>query len=370
MARKTFTYEDFEKEWYNFNPHLKISYMDKPTNVRSPIHCHCEICGGDYDSTIFNLQMAMKRNSKYKGCRICSNQLIVEGINDLLTQAPHIEKYIIDKEQAKHIGTCPNNHNNRKIKVKCDICGYETEKNIYDLVRYGMCCPKCGDGLSTPNKIIRIFMNCFRDKVDTLAFEYSSTWTKSKVYDTYFVINNQQYVVEMDGEQHTRDAFYKPKEYYEENDKLKDDLAKENDVIMIRIDCTDGKFTTIQHNIQNSLLAELFDITDNVWDECKKAYNSNIFLRVIEDRKQGYTLKQLVDKYHIGRSTVLRYLHRGEDLGMLKAFEDAPITYFDDIITDSKLGLSSRQLAKKYNIGRDTILRYIHQGKELGLLSS
>lgn len=319
---KRFVYEDFEKEWHEFNPHMKISYTEKPVNIRDAIHCYCDICGGDYDSTCYNLQTAMKRNSKHKGCRICSDQMIVAGINDLLTKAPHIEKYVVDKEYARTIGVCPNNHSHRKIKVKCDICGYETDKNIYDLVRYGMACPRCSDGFSIPNKIIRILLDYFRDKMSSLLYEYQADWTQSKKYDAYFEVNGNRYVVEMDGEQHTRDAFYHTHEWSVENDNFKDALAENNGVKMIRIDCSSGKFSDIKKSIANSELAKLFVFTDEVWNRCKDAYNSNLFLKVIEDRKQGMTMKFLTEKYHLGRSTVLRYLHKGEDLGLLRAFKE------------------------------------------------
>lgn len=367
--RKQFVYEDFLKEWYEFNPNMKLSYTEKPRNVRDKIYCHCDICGCDYDSTVWNLRTAMKRNSKYKGCRVCSNQVIVEGVNDSLTKAPHIEKYIVDKEQAKHIGLCPNK--SRKILAKCDICGYETEKNIYDLARYGMCCPKCSDTISIPNKIIHIFMEQFRKEVKNLTFEYCSDWTCGKRYDVYFEKNRKKYAIEMDGEQHFRDAFYIAKEHHEHNDAFKDFIALGNNVTVIRIDCSTGKFNDIADNIRNSLLNDLFTIKNTTIEKCKEAYNSNIFLSVLEDRKNGLSLKQLSDKHHLGKTTVLRYLHKGEDLGLLKAFEYVDReNIFYAVLEDRKLGLTLSELMEKHHICKDTVLRYLHKGEDMGLLKA
>ena len=35
-----------------------------------------------------------------------------------------------------------------------------------------------------------------------IKFEYKDKWTNGKIYDVYFEINNEKYVIEMDGAQH------------------------------------------------------------------------------------------------------------------------------------------------------------------------
>ena len=185
MARKFFIYEEFEKEWNDFNPNLHIKPKDKipvRSDDKAPILCHCDICNSDYETTIRNLKSNMRNNGKYKGCRVCSHRTIVEGVNDWLTQRPDLEPYIIDKELVKGIAKYPSEykHHSIPIKVKCPDCGYIFETGIYNLAYRGINCPLCSDGFSFPNKFLRSTLIQLEDQLEDLTFEYQPSWSNGK----------------------------------------------------------------------------------------------------------------------------------------------------------------------------------------------
>ena len=199
-----FNFTQFLKDWNNFNPNIEISLKDDqpPKKISDLVICHCKICGGTFENTPSNLKASIRRNSKTKGCRICSGQEIQKGINDFATLHPECMKYIVNPDDVANIAS--STFGGKKFLCKCDKCNYQEKKRIYDLIRYGFCCPKCSTGVSSPNRFIRTLISQL--PVENISFEYRSKWTQGKYYDCYFEYNNKKYVIEMDGSQHFRDA--------------------------------------------------------------------------------------------------------------------------------------------------------------------
>jgi len=50
-------------------------------------------------------------------------------------------------------------HSNKKIHMICPVCGHKKEMYISNLIRQGFSCPRCGDGISYPEKF---FFNFFK----------------------------------------------------------------------------------------------------------------------------------------------------------------------------------------------------------------
>lgn len=309
----TIDFEKFKQEWNDFNPNMDIQALEFPITTRSKIQCNCHICNGTYESKIANLKMAIKRNSKFKGCRICSGQQIEKGINDFATLHPELMKYIVNPKDVENVASSTNK---KKILTKCDKCGSKQEKNIYDLIRYGFKCNICDDGITFPNKILRSFM--LQLPVFNLKFEYKSNWTQNKIYDCYFEYNNQKYVIEMDGEQHFRDAFYQSYEERHQNDLLKDKIAEENNIIMIRINCSNGSYEQIYANIINSLLfTSIFNKEQVNWEKCKDFISQDsLLIQVCQYYNENFepSTEEMAQKFNISKTTVLRYLNKGKEL--------------------------------------------------------
>ena len=103
------------------------------------------------------------------------------------------------------------------------------------------------DGISYPNRILRQVVT--RLPVQQYKFEYHSDWTDGRFYDCYFVFQNKEYVIEMDGKQHYKDSKWTTYEYQKEIDEYKNNLAESNNIQMIRIDCSISQFYYIGYNI-------------------------------------------------------------------------------------------------------------------------
>lgn len=314
-----FKLNDFLTNWYNFNPNMEITFKDDqpPEKVKDPIICHCKICGGTFESNPNNLKLAMKRNSKTKGCRICSGQAVQKGVNDFATLHPELMKYIVNPDDVSNIISSSNSR--KKILCKCDICHYQAKKYPYDLIRYGFNCPCCTSGFSAPNRFIRVLMSQL--PIEKLFFEYKRQWTQEKIYDCYFEYNSQKYVIEMDGEQHFRDAWYQTKEEHRDNDKLKDQLAKDNNVIMIRINCKNTDYDYLYNNINNSILSQLFNLNTVDWDKCKDALKNDLLIQVCNyfnenKNNEKLTTKEIAEHFNIAPNTVTRYLNKGTQLDL------------------------------------------------------
>ena len=77
-----------------------------------------------------------EQSIKYKNvrCSICCTnpKIIIKGKNDLLTTNPWVENYLFDKNDGYKYTA----GSNKKIYVKCPVCGYEEKKTWV--------CPLCG----------------------------------------------------------------------------------------------------------------------------------------------------------------------------------------------------------------------------------
>lgn len=314
---KKFDYNEFLNEWNEFNPNLHLSIKDKvpksATDI-TPLNCHCDICGSDFENNVKNLKRIIHRNPYRKGCLVCSGKKVIEGINDILTTRPDLEPYIVDKEQAKHITA----NYSKKILFRCPICGYEKLSKPNNVFYKGFSCDVCSNTISMPNRIARAFFS--EVKVDSLDFEYYSDWTCGKRYDVYFELNNQKYVVEMDGRQH-----YKGHKYWKltvekqhEIDMLKDQIAQDNNIKMIRINCCSNKIDDIINNIKNSELSLIFDLDTFNWDTCVSKINTNYIKDVCNYYDECYpvTPREVAEHFKMSCPTIRVYLKIGNKAGL------------------------------------------------------
>lgn len=90
-------------------------------------------------------------------------------------------------------------HSKKKVDLICPDCGERKTMIVNDLVVRGFSCGICGDGVSYPNKILRALLKVFSSKVDSFEFEKSFDWSNNRQYDGYFIKNNKEYIVEMQG---------------------------------------------------------------------------------------------------------------------------------------------------------------------------
>jgi hypothetical protein len=210
---------------------------------------------------------------------------------------------------------------------------------IYHLINYGFACHKCGDGVSYPNKFIRSMLDQLLDK--NVFYEWSESWTKPYRYDSYFIVNGKQYIVEADGGWHYEDnkLSHTPVDKIKEIDNLKDEMAKEHGIIVIRIDCQQSDKNYITKNILSSHLSTIFDLSNVDWDKCNEYAYKNLIKTVCETyKKYAYDIDYLSSLFHLHKRTIQSYLIKGNEIGWCEYVlrkAKRPIDVFD--LQDNKL---------------------------------
>ena len=203
----------------------------------------------------------------------------------------------------------------KKIDAICPDCGCEKHMAVYHLIKYGFACQKCGDGVSYPNKFLRAMFSQL--KVDFVAYEWSDVWSKPYKYDNYFVVNGNKYIVEADGGWHYIDNKLSGMSADESKkiDRLKEDLALDNGVFVIRIDCRKSDKYYIYNNILRSELSDIFDLSYIDWDMCDYFAQKNIAKQICELYNQSINIEKLSLLFHLHKRTIQSYLVKGNKFG-------------------------------------------------------
>ena len=244
-------------------------------------------------------------------CPYCTGFYCIPGKTDIATTDSWMLEYLRDKDIAYR---CSSNVD-LKTTFRCPDCGFEKNVIIKDVKRYGFCCPVCSDGITRPNKFLRQFLSQL--PVQELEYEYRSEWTKTRFYDAYFEYDGKKYVIEMDGEQHKRTTKWGTKEEQERNDKLKDELARQNDVCIVRIDAPIYSYDYWIEQFKKSIFNDLFDLSKIDWKKCIRETESNYLKRVCEyyENNKDATMQTVAKQYNINAVTVLNYLKIGTIVG-------------------------------------------------------
>lgn len=314
---------------YSIGEYISVKVEDLKPHSKVMIEYECDCCHKKYTR-----KFCSNIKSNYTFCTDCLNNYdkeeyeiirlnhpilrlrVIQNKNDLYSTYPNLMNLIINKNLAKTY-TYGTTH---KFLVKCPICGdekYEQGKRLSEYKCYN--CPN--DSLSYPNKFLRAFMKCF--DVDNLEYEYHPSWIKPYRYDCYFEFNEQRYIIEMDGGiGHGKLKFNSKEKDIEglERDKHKDELAKEHDIEVIRINCNVSSVDFIKENILKSQLSKIFDLSNVNWENCGKWALDNLLIKVCEyyknakdEDKNTTNISKLFD---LDITTVQKYLNIGTENGL------------------------------------------------------
>jgi len=208
------------------------------------------------------------------GCPVCCPfpQKTVLGFNTIWDTTPWMIP-IVGEEIAKTYSKASD----KKIYPICPDCGRVKNKlmslnAIYKV--HSMNC-SCGDGKSYPEK----FTFSILEQLDIeFSTEYIPDWIKPRKYDFYFKKDNIDYIIEVDGGFHTKDNKMngQTKEEIRMIDDYKDDMADRYGFEMIRIDCEKSEQKYIKNNIQDSILNNLFDLSQINWNKAEEFALSNL----------------------------------------------------------------------------------------------
>lgn len=233
--------------------------------------------------------------------------------NRIVNKAPELIKYLADPKDAYLYAY----QSNKKINIKCPICGHLDEISVGNLYRRGYACPECSDGISIPNKIMFNVLKQLRIPFSREVGSKYFAWMRNYRYDFYVNINDQDILIEMDG------AFHKLEDY-KKRDKIKTELAIQNDFKLIRIDSDyiGDPLSYIQSNILSSELSTIFDLSVIDWEECRKYTITSLIAKECELWNKGLSFGEIMRELDLDKSTVREHLKRGKKLGLCLTYSN------------------------------------------------
>lgn len=246
------------------------------------------------------------------GCPYCSGHRLLVGFNDFATTNPWMLAYLANPDDGYRY----TQGSNTRIDFKCPLCGSIQNRKICTVSYKGFHCERCGDGVSYPNKFGRAFF----DQLPLKQYhtEYHPDWGRPYFYDIYFQLDDKEYIVEWDGEQHfeEKNSFGANSVNQKMIDEVKNKLAHDNNVCLIRVNCAESNCDYIRCNIENSELSMLFDLKQIDWTLCdQKAQKSLVKVACDLWNSGTNSFKELSKKMHLGDCAVRDYIHRGTRLG-------------------------------------------------------
>lgn len=267
---------------------------------------NCPDCKSEYD-------MQMQNRVNDKNCPYCAGKR-VNHTNCIATTHPFIAKLLTNPQRGYEVTA----GSGKRESFTCTDCGNAEDKKINNVVNFGFSCSKCSDGISYPEKIMMSFLDQLNIEYRTQeAFDLSN----NKKYDFY--IESLNCIIETHGRQHYENTGFKtkggrPLEEEQENDRLKERLAKENGIeLYIVIDCRKSEMDFIKNNIINSKLNELFDLHKIDWLKCHEFASKSLIIHACKLWNSGIkNLDKIGLAIKVSSKTVREYLKNGVILGL------------------------------------------------------
>lgn len=247
-------------------------------------------------------------------CPYCSGRRILVGFNDLWTTSPSVAAMLTNPNDGYLV---TKGNSSKTFNFTCPLCGKKQNKYISNVVKRGLQCFNCSDHITFPNRFGRAFLDQL--PINNYIPEYHPDWLKPYQYDNYFVYNDKEYVLEMDGgighgnkQWKTGDKDIEGKK----RDIIKDKLAYEHGIYVIRIDSKESSCEYIKKRILESEFSNIFDLSSIDWEKCDKDSQKNLVKEVCNlYMSKTKKLQEIADILKISSQTVRNYLKRGEKFG-------------------------------------------------------
>lgn len=246
------------------------------------------------------------------GCPYCKGRKILIGYNDMWTTRPDIAAMLQNPEDGYRY-TCGAN---KKAWFNCPDCGTPSLKTINNVATHDFGCQHCSDSVSYPNKFSRALLDQL--PIESYDCEYRPKWAASYYYDNHFWYDGVEYILEMDGALHFNEHTFSRTtiEQIREADRIKDELAAQYNIHMIRIDCIKSDMEYIKAHILRSELNSVFDLSNVDWVLCDQKGQKNILKEACKlYMSKMYTLTDIGKILHVHPATVSNYLKRGTKFG-------------------------------------------------------
>ena len=321
-------------------------------------------------------------------CKTCEKFYTKRGINDIATLHLNLLPYFDDPKIAQQATL----HSNKITGFHCPKCFNRKQMIINNFVKYGYNCVNCDNvGGSFPEKFFQKFLNQLHESFKKQITHTTFNWLKEYgfIYDFYLYDYNA--LIETHGIQHYEEVTFTKRTLKEEqeNDKLKEQLAKDNGIKnYIILDCRYSNMEWIKGSIMNSILPELLNFTekDIDWHKCElEALKNNIMEDVCEywntHQNEYLSTTMVAEIFNINESTINKYLKAGTELGLcnydpkeafykskiqprLKNEDIKKITdYWNEHYND---GITTTKMSEVFGISKNAIQRYLKKGTELG----
>jgi very-short-patch-repair endonuclease len=249
------------------------------------------------------------------GCSVCSNHVVMKGVNDLWTTSPQIAKLLVNSDD----GYKYTRFSEYRTDLKCPVCGNIIKnKMISNIPNKGLFCPKCNDGFSYPEKLM---YNLLQQLELNFEYQYSPKWCKYKFknkqkYGKYdFYLSDKQLIIETDGGWHGEDNLMSGQSLEESQyiDSQKDILAQQHDIEVIRIDCQKSELDYIKNNILKSKLSIFFNLLSIDWVKINQESQKSIVYEVCKFKNihENLFTTEIAKVFDLSPTTVRRYLNIG-----------------------------------------------------------
>ena len=310
MSNKYFTKEEIDEKFMKRGkPHIHA--LSDSHGDRENIYFHCEI----HDYT-WKAQLSSTLYKQFS-CRKCGieHSLKLKYKNEnLFNTNPEVAKCLENPEDAKYCTL----HSRKKLNFICPQCGTRLYKSVANVSLNGLNCNICSDGFSYPNKFMFDLLSQLNVDFEP---EFSPQWISPRRYDFYFIADNKQYIIEMDGGLGHGKKVFGNKGSVEQtliNDFEKDQLALWHGIQVIRINSDKSEMEVLKQNIICSELSQILDLSTIDWEHCNMKASGSRLLKVCECYKRYPFLsyKKLSSIFNIHRSTLSRYLAIGYQQGL------------------------------------------------------
>lgn len=204
----------------------------------------------------------------------------------------------------------------KKYVCQCLDCG---ENNIileHTLLEGIGSCKACSDCRSFGERFFYWFLKQFNIDFDV---EYSPFWIENKRYDFHFAKDEVDYIAEIDGAQHIKRYGHRRLSHEEivEIDQEKEAIAKENNHIVIRIDCQKSKGKYIKESIEKSDLKTIFNLNNVDWNKCFYMAMSKNMKLVCDLWNNGYrSTREIQEITKINKNYVSKLLVSCAEFGL------------------------------------------------------
>lgn len=252
------------------------------------------------------------------GCAVCGNICTVTEINSIYKTYPYYKELGIDEEWAKKYSLSTRT----EAPITCPYCGNKYHKRADHVIRNrNSYCGKCGDGFKFPEKFINNVLNQLGVEFLTQLSSKNFKWCGKYRYDFYIPKNNM--IIEVHGGQHYKSTtnFKMSLKEIQENDKIKEELAKENGIEnYIVIDFRKSEFEWAIWNIHKKLKC-YFDFSNVNFENALNFALGNYKKQICEMwdsfNDGNKTIGDFVKEFNIKetKTCIRKYLKFGDEVG-------------------------------------------------------